>query len=287
MLKTKEYNNLSEEYLKGSRRLKKDESVVLRSLNASSKKNGKTTYNNSVRIPNVDTVYDPNLDDFVQIAAIRSVQNGAPRFFSIFFEGSRGGNLILSGNSNSDRLVFDFLWNSNFNKNNENRDTAIQPLFEYVDPEKNAAIGYNLFEEKAKAMQAVILMKDSDAIDFAISRGQNTDITGMRAKEFLGKLAESDPVGFLQMSRSTDKTIKANISKAVERGIIRFDKRQHQYFWVGTGSPITRIERGVDHIDGMVNFILTKKQGAEVYTEIEEQVSRNTVAAKTPQKLKK
>lgn len=277
MIQTKEYNNVNPTFLKTSKKIGVGEVVSFKALGATKTKNGKVVNRNrSVCIPQTDTIYDGK--NFVQIAPVVSLNQGKPKMVPIFFESTQLGLLVLNGSSNVDRIVFDYLWNSNYNESNPKRDTTVTPLFKFNDPQAQAQEEWDVFDLKTDALLAVKQMSDKDAIDFAISRGQNVDWSPIQAKKFLAKIADRNPKEFLKLAKSQDKTIKATIIRAQEKGIIGFNKTNSSFFFKSTNTSFKTVERGADPVDSLTNWCITTKPGQQVYGEItnavEEQLSK-------------
>jgi hypothetical protein len=268
MIKTKIYNNI-----KTPPKFKRDEIKIFKyyGLKEDPLNPGKVQMPFMVIAPNKDRVYDPEIDDYVDIAAISSLGiEGKPNFHSIEFTKQQSGRLLLRGNRSKDRDIFQFLTLSNFNASNPNRDTSVQPLFELVNPKIKAEKARKTRSLKRDAMNVAAELSGAEVREFISSLGKDEKRDLSVLRDELETLAEKDPKQFIKLSKNTNKSYQANIKRALDKKIISLDRESNTFFWTSTEETIVQVPRSskLGHLEGFTNFVLSNKNGASIYQEI-------------------
>ena len=222
-------------------------------------------------VPNKDRVYDPAQDDYVDIAAIKNLgPEDKPVFTDIVFEKRQGGKLVLRGDRIGDKEIYQFMMLSNYNISNPNRDPQAKGLYKLVDPKSESANKRKKRSTLRDAMNVAAEMSASDIREFVASMGkdQTRDISVLRDE--IETLAESDPQQFIILSKNRNRSIQANIKKAIDKKIIEFSKGTSTFVWASTKETICQVPRtsGSSHLEGFVNFVLSNKNGQSIYEEI-------------------
>jgi hypothetical protein len=268
MIKTKEYNNVGDEPKLGRQEVKVFKYLGIKEdpLNK-----GEIIMPSVAYVPDVDRVFDPTKDDYVDIANIASLGiGGKPVMSPIAFEKRNQGKLLLRGDKTGDREVFQYLMLSNFNASNPNRDKSVNPLFELVEPAKKANDARKERSLRREAMNVAAELSASEVREFiaSMNKDEKRDISILRDE--LENLAEKDPKQFISLSKDKNKSIQANIKKAIDSKIIKFDKTTNTFMWVSTGETIVQVPRSskTSYLQGFTNFVLSNKNGEVVYEEI-------------------
>jgi hypothetical protein len=268
MIKTKEYNNV-----KTPPQLKRNEVKVFQYLNVKADKQnpGKVVMPSVHMVPQVDRVYDKELDDYVDIASIASIGvGGKPSFNTIQFTKQEKGLMPLRGNRTGDREIFQYLMLSNYNASNPDRDTSIVPLFKLVEPTKEAADSRKQRTLRRDAMNVAAELSAAEVRVFiaALNKDEKRDISILRDE--LEIMAEKDPQKFITLSKDKNKSIQATCKSAIDKKLIKFDKGNSTFSWVSTGETIVQVPRSSksSYLQGFTNFVLSNKNGELVYEEI-------------------
>lgn len=268
MIKTKEYNNVQT-----PPQLKRNEVKVFQYLNVKNDKQnpGKVIMPSIHMIPQVDRVYDKDLDDYVDIASIASVGiGGKPTFSTIQFTKQEKGLMALRGNKTGDREIYQYLMLSNYNASNPDRDTSIVPLFKLVEPKKEAADNRKERTLRRDAMNVAAELSAAEVREFiaSLNRDEKRDISILRDE--LEIMAEKNPKQFITLSKDKNKSIQANCKAAIDKKIIKFDKASSSFIWISTGETVVQIPRSskTSYLQGFTNFVLSNKNGELVYEEI-------------------
>jgi len=268
MIKTKEYNNVGE-----TPTIKRGEVKVFQWLNVKDdpQNKGMKIMPSIAFVPTVDRVFDPSKDDYVDIANISNLGvGGKPVIKPITFSKATEGKLLLRGDKTGDKEIFEYLMMSNFNASNPNRDKTIRPLFELVEPNKKAKESRDARGLRREAMNVAAELSAAEVREFiaSLNKDEKRDISILRDE--LEIMAEKDPKQFIALSKDKNKSIQANVKKAIDKKIIAFNKETSSYLWVSTGETIVQVPRSskASYLQGFVNFVLSNKNGESVYQEI-------------------
>jgi len=267
---TKQYNNLHEKTLP---KLNRGEIAIFRLLNIKPDpiNEGRLLIPTAVGLPSTDTVYDPNKKEYVDIACIDSIgADGKPNFVDIWFRRETAGTIVCNGNNRIDQDMYGFLMLSNYRKNNLERNGDQESYYELVDTKAVANKKREDRSKKLEALQFASAMTAEEIIETMASMGlnENQDISILRDK--LEAFAEESPEEFLKIASNKNKTMKANIKKALDQGVLVFDRQQNSFKWAVNEEIITSVPRstGTGHLDGFVGFLLTGKKGEKIYEEV-------------------
>lgn len=268
MIKTKEYNNV-----KTPPQLKRNEVKVFQYLNVKPDKQnpGKVVMPSIHMIPEVDRIYDKELDDYVDIASIQSLGvGGKPIFSTIQFSKQEKGLMALRGSKTGDREIYQYLMLSNYNASNPDRDSSVVPLYKLMEPKKEAADSRKHRTLRRDAMNVAAELSAAEVREFiaALNKDEKRDISILRDE--LEIMAEKDPQQFITLSKDKNKSIQANCKSAIDKKVIRFDKATSTFLWVSTGETIVQVPRSSksSYLQGFTNFVLSNKNGELVYEEI-------------------
>lgn len=268
MIKTKEFNNYE-----NPPTLKRDEVKVFQYLDIRPDPQNKGSYimPSMAMMPKIDRVYDPKKDDYVDIANIKSLGvGGKPVIEPIAFSRQTQGKLLLRGNKTGDKEVYQYLMLSNYNKSNPNRDTSLKPLYELVEPARTAKESRSERSLRRDAMNVAAELSAAEVREFisSLNKDAGRDISILRDE--LETMAEKDPKQFIALSKDKNKSIQANVKRAIDKKIIKFDKASSSFKWATTDEVIVQVPRSSksSYLQGFTNFVLSNKNGESVYEEI-------------------
>jgi hypothetical protein len=270
MRTTKNYNNLNEKTVP---KLGRGEVAIFRlvGIKPDPVNEGRMMIPTAVSIPSTDTVYDPAKKEYVDIACIDSIgSDGKPNFVDIWFRREAAGTIVCNGNNRLDTELYSYLMLSNYRKNNENRNGDQEAIYELIDTKAVAAKKREDRSKRLEALQFAANMTSEEVVETIASMGLNEkqDLQVLRDK--LEAFAEEEPENFLKVASNKNKAMKANVKKALDQGVIVFDRSQNAFKWATNEEIITTVPRstGTGHLDGFVGFLLGNKKGEKVYDEI-------------------
>ena len=244
MIKTKTFNNIAKQP-----EFKRTDIKVFQWLHRKPDKlnPGKIEMPIMAIVPNTDRVYDADKDDYVDIAAIKST--------------GQGGKEILH------TIVFML---SNANASNPDRDTEVRPLYELLNPKAKADQTRKQRSLKREAMNVAAELSGAEVREFVASLGKDETRDLSILRDELELLAEKDPNQFIKLSKNKNKTIHANIKRAIDKEILSFDRATNTFSWSSTGETIVQVPRSskMGHLEGFTNFVLSNKNGENIYQEI-------------------
>lgn len=268
MIKTKTFNNISKQP-----EFKRTDIKVFQWLHRKPDKlnPGKIEMPIMAIVPNTDRVYDADKDDYVDIAAIKSTgQGGKEILHTIVFKKENEGRLLLRGNKTGDKEIYQFLMLSNANASNPDRDTEVRPLYELLNPKAKADQTRKQRSVKREAMNVAAELSGAEVREFVASLGKDETRDLSILRDELELLAEKDPNQFIKLSKNKNKTIHANIKRAIDKEILSFDRATNTFSWSSTGETIVQVPRSskMGHLEGFTNFVLSNKNGENIYQEI-------------------
>jgi len=277
MKKTKLFNNLSPELIE-STKLKKGEKVVYRIHNIQRNPMDPTKWAlPSVRsVPPVDQIYDEKKQEFVDIAAVRSVNaDGDHSFHELYFYGSQGGMLVLSGGVAAHQEMHSYLALCNYNASNPNRDTTKEPLFELVDESVRSEKERKNRNLKREALNAAYDLSADDVKNYIAALGQDDTRPMEVMRNELETLADTDPKGFLDLINNKQASMKAVINRALTKGVLIFDHESSRYTWPN-GEAILTVARttGSEPVEELVSFCVSGAKGEKVFQIIQSKAKK-------------
>jgi hypothetical protein len=272
MKKTKEFNNISKE-LEKEISLKPGEKAVFKLLNIKPDTNnpGRFLIPSAVSIREIDRVNDPNLDEWVDVAHITSVnREGKPYIEPIHFTKDNMGILELHGESPTDVEKAAYLRLSSYNESNVNRDKSISPAFFEINTKKDAEKKRASRSDRLTAMTTAAALSDDEAKEIyaALNLDSSEDIGLIR--EYLEDMAEKTPDVFNTHFSDKTRQIKATLRKAVDAGALALDKPGSKFVWAATNETAFTFAKkaGAEPYVEFADFILTGKNGDKLFEEI-------------------
>ncbi len=185
------------------------------------------------------------------------------------FYGNLQGIKILNGDREADVNEYQFLRMCDENASNENRDKNRTPIFEELNPEKQAAADRLDRQTRYMAIDKAKRMSESEAREFAASMAwdstQKIDIIRNQIEDF----AEQDAAEFNSRLGDVNRTLKANVKMALDENIIAYQVEGRKFIFVADKSTIcaypTRIE-ATQYVDRLSEFFITNKlEGKKIY----------------------
>jgi hypothetical protein len=277
MKKTKLFNNLSPELI-DSTKLKKGEKVVYRIHNIQRNPMDPTKWAlPSVRsVPPVDQIYDEIKQEYIDIAAVKSVTpDGDHSFHEIYFYGSQGGMMILTGGIAAQQEIHSYLSLCNYNASNPNRDTTKEPLFELVDETARSTkerLNRNL---KREALNTAADLSADEVRNYIAALGQDDTRPLDILRNELETLADNDPKGFLDLVSNKQASMKAILNRALAKGVIMFDSEQSRFTWPN-GEAILTVARttGGEPVEELISYCVSSAKGEKVFTTIQSKAKK-------------
>jgi ribosomal protein L20 len=272
MRKTELFNNVSPELIK-STKLKPGEKVVYRILNIQRNPMDPTKWAiPSIKaVPPVDQIYDEKAQEYVDIAAVRTVDpKGEHSFHEIHFYGNQGGMLVLNGGRAADQEIHSYLSLCNYNASNPNRDTTKEAIFEFVDESARSEKERKNRNIKREALNAAYDLSGDEVKNYIAALGQDDTRPMDVLRNQLESMADNDPKAFLDLINNKQASMKAVINRAVSKGVILFDSESSRYTWPN-GEAILTVARTTagDAADELVSFCVSSAKGEKVFQTIQ------------------
>jgi hypothetical protein len=232
------YNNYSSEFKPKS--LKKGEVARFRVIGSESQ------VQTLLQLPYEDYIMDEGTGEMIQIGAIKRLRaEGKPEFYFIHLNEIQQRCWVLQGGKKEDNEIYRFLQRCNFNKSNENRDDANEPIIEEFD--SNSAIKKKKARRDAirAAVNIAAEMTDKEVRDY-YGGDVTTDIDALRLR--VEEEAETVPSKFI-IKKAKDEVVdlRAKIEEADKKGgIINFDQELNEWS-DADGNLLMKCEKRICH----------------------------------------
>lgn len=219
-------------------------------------------------IPSRDIIYLN--EEPVEIAAIKTI--GSDKrviFYDIKFTRESEGTINCIGGTAHAQNLYEYLMLSNFREGNPIRDPGAEKVYYLVDPVGKAKEKRASRSQMLKAVDIAENMTDDDVLTFIAAQGwKKQDMELLRDK--IEEIAMKDPVNFMRMASDRNNEMKATIKRAIDEGVLVWDKSKYEFRWSSNDELITRVPRSEQgsHLDGLLNFILNAEHGPAVYKEL-------------------
>lgn len=274
MIRFKNLNNISEKLENEIPKLKQGEEVVFQMLNGhpnndndrnEREKNpilyGKTQLDTKIQIK------DPYTNKIVEVGVPERIENDNVVTFRSFLpgkdEGVFSGKFSLIGGRIKDEELFEILWLSPQREGSPCKDESIQPVFKIVNPKQESQKALGKVDTLRKALLVLKDMDEAQLEEFAASKNISGDPDYIKMK--VSELAKSDPDKFLAANDDPDKSIKANIKKALDKNVITLDLASRKVS-VGASELFTMKKDDLgDYQSAIARWINSAANGKKVY----------------------
>jgi hypothetical protein len=280
------YNDVSDDILKSVPKLKKGEVVRFKCvhINPDPKNERKFSGPRLYSIPPYDTIWDEKSETYCDIGHVmRSVTTTGEEIAipkKIIFSSPTGEISLRGGNANEEYLYY-YLYLSNYNGSNENRDTTKGIAFFQVDEEKTAKEKNTKRSKKFDALLAANNMTNEQIKDFVAATGgddkQSIDIL----KDYVFDWADKSPEDFILKINDAEATTKATIKRALDQKVINFSSTELMFTWSGSGEKIASVPRadGIEHIKYLSDLLLSDKRYEKVLPTIKKSLKGSKQAS--------
>lgn len=277
MKKTKLFNDISPELVSNTK-LKPGQTAVYRvyGITPDPMNPGKWAVPSSKNVPPTDQIWDPIKEEYIEIAAVRSVSpDGNHTFHDIYFFGNQGGHLILVGGRAADQEIHSYLTLCNYNGSNPNRDTSKEIYFELVDEAAKSDKERKQRNLKREALNAAADLSPEDVRNYVAALGQDDSGKIEVLRNRLEELADNDPQSFLDLINNKQAVMKATLNRALNKGVILFDTEQSRFTWPN-GEVILVVSRTTagDNIEELLGFCVASAKGEKVYQTIQSKAKK-------------
>jgi hypothetical protein len=271
MKKTTLYNNLPDEVI-AKTKLRPGEVVSYRlvGLAANPMDPSRLAIPSMKSVPSIDQIWDPVTENYVDIAAVKSVSpDGTHRLHKIYFYGSSGGILTLYGGRAADQEIHSYLSLCNYNKSKEGRDEAKEAIFEVVDENKRSEVERKSRNIKREALNIAADLSPEEVRDYIAALGMDDTGKIEVLRNQLEEMADKIPAQFMDLIGNKQAMMKAAINRALAKNVIMFNPEQSRFVWPN-GEVILTVSRttGGNHIEELVSFCVSSAKGEKVYSTI-------------------
>lgn len=180
-----------------------------------------------------------------------------------------------------DRDVFAFLELHPKMQNGRFRDFNAPGIVTRIDEVAEATTLSRLRNVKVEAMFVASSFNAQQVRDFAAAMNWNESDDLVILKNRIEAIAESDPVFFKEFIDSKNIEYRAVLKRAMDKNIIAYLPVESKFVWVSNGQPIAVLERveGGKYLDRMCDWVLTSKNGMEVFQRIKGLLSSEKIPA--------
>ena len=185
------------------------------------------------------------------------------------------GKFSLVGGDVEDEEMYEYLWLSNLNGSNPNRDKSIAPLYEFIDVKKASKEKRRNANDKLTALSVATAMDLDDIKDFHLSMGWNLiddpDILRANIEDYADKFCEE----FIARFNDPLTKVKSEIKRAVDNGILKYDPTAHKILYAKSNTVVAKLERveGQNWLDQAAEWtVVSGVQGTNFRKAIQKQL---------------
>lgn len=184
-------------------------------------------------------------------------------------EGWRG-KYILDLNMMEDRDMFAYLEMHPKMEGGMFQDKGRQAKFKRIDEREQAGKLLKARQLKIDAMYVAANMSLQEIRDFSSAMGWNEFDDEVVLRDRIVAIAEETPDFFRDFIDNKNIEYRAVLQRAIDNNIIAFLPVESKFVWVSTGQAIAVLERveGGKLLDRMVDWVLTSKNGMDIFTKI-------------------
>lgn len=244
-MKAEFFNNYSS---KLEKKLGRNETAVYKILNIRPDYDNPGTFfmPYSVNVPSTDSVFDPETEEWVDIAIINQVRaDGEAVFGDISFEKTNAGTLTLRGSVPAHQKIYQYLEICNFNQSNPNRATSKAAIFKKIDSKSDAEHERRERLTYLNALNKAAELSDDDVRFVASSLGIKLRGTAIEIRNKVEEFAEENPEEFLSIIEQQTNRTESLIREAVDLGIIIHNGRSGKFVWTESEENIFEYKKKV------------------------------------------
>lgn len=275
MRQTEEFNKVSDKLL-NQHKLKPGQVKEFRvvGIKPDPHNTGRFLIPSSSNVPVRDIIYDPYLDDNVEIASIKTVNpDGTVVYDEIVFDASTGGRIFLNGSKPQDRSRYQYLMLSNYNLSNPNRDPSKLAIFEFFEPEEEARKRSVRRKNLKEAFNIIENLNSADLRDYADYLGLGEGLSDTEIKDYLEAQAEKNPESILDNVTRNDDAVRSKVKRAINRGVIKWFKKGKSFHWAKSDQEIFATPKEGSALDHFVAWLLDDPEGKLAMDDIEKALS--------------
>lgn len=247
MFKSANYNNIHDKTVP---KLKRGDTVIFKCLYMHVDDSGTPTYPTYI-VPNKDVIYDHMLDEYVDIAYIKSpvVPGREEELGQIVFGSADKGVLVLSGNNPDDVRKYEFLKLCNFNQSNPDRDGSQLAIFKEINETVRVADSMRNARKDLEILRFATEAPIDDLIQYL--KANQVNPLGLPEERIramaLDKLKQTGMTNVpgIPQERTTDKsptdTLESKIKEMLDADIIYYDAKSQYYRFRDGDTEIARV----------------------------------------------
>lgn len=226
-------------------------------------------------VPVIDTIYDEEKGEYVDIAAVRSVDGqGNHLFHEINFYSNMAGHMILTGGRAFDQEIHSYLALCDYNASKPNRDTTKEAIFELVDENASAEKDSRTRNQRREALNAAADLSQEEVKNLAAALGKDDSKSVTVLRNELEELADNDPKAFLDLISNKQVIVTATVNRAIKKGVIIFNQEQSRFEWPNAEVILVVARTGSDAVDEFVSFCTSSAKGEKVFQTIQSKAKK-------------
>ncbi len=250
----------------------------LLSVKPDSENKGRLKMPSSVRIPNIQTIFDPGDDEvkvFKYIVGQRTVSdnNGntklTEKLGDIYFYRNSNGMIIIQPKNKKDLPLYQFLEICNENASNPHRDKNTTPLFKRMDKAQDAKDSFEKEMERNEAISLALNMPYEELKPFAEKLKIFTNRDPYEVRMAMKVKAEENPTIFIAKNEIDVKTIiSSQIKEAIDKEIIVFNAEENRWMWSQNKALILNVAIGQEKMEALFEFYTENDKGRESFKKV-------------------
>lgn len=180
------------------------------------------------------------------------------------------GLLTLDLTITEHQQIFEYLEMHPKNENGFFRDKNIPALFCRIDELKEARQRLKKKELRGQTIMVATRMNEQEVRNFAAAMNWNELEDYEILKDRMIELADKDPEFFRKFVDDPAIEYKAIARRAIDANIISWHPVESKFTWTSNGAVIAVLDRNMaeNNIEGLSDWIMTSKNGPEVFKKI-------------------
>lgn len=236
----------------------------------------------SYGLPSRDSIIDPKTRQSVSIGAISHYDdNDNPVFLQKNIFNESGGYFSFNNTDSDGRKWLEFIYASNFLKDNTNRSKSDEPIIVIHDEAREARMRTMARDEKADAMIKQRRMDDKQVVDFAAAMGWDETADPFILKDQIGAMVERTPGLFLALVEDFTLEHKAVLKRAITKGLASYNANDNTVYY--QEAPIAKLgdpEPGKTYLDEWSKWVVTAPNGIKIFEKMQKEADATQKVAK-------
>jgi len=225
---------------------------------------------------NIVDPYDKKQKKIALVLALKEFGADFDHFGRVTIRSATQGKLILDMTKPEDRDIFGFLEMHPKMTGGRFQDKEGPGIVSLIDEVKTADDSLKRRNLRIDAMYVAANMQLREIKDFAAAMGWDEHEEPVLLRDKITELAEMDPEFFRSFIDNKSIEYRATIQRSLDNDLIQFLPVESKFIWSTNRQTIAVLDRVEGHnvLERMTDWIMTSKNGMEVFTKLKSMLSK-------------